>query len=292
VQQGNLSVIVIIILAGLNLIAWTAVFQLSRTNYLNVTFFDIGQGDSIFIETPQQNQILIDGGPSSAVIEKLGKEMPFWDRTIDLIILTHPERDHITGLLDVLRRYHVKNILWTGVIRDTPEYREWQRLLLEEQKEGAAVFISRKGQRITCLKCNFKQWNLEILYPFENVAGKELENSNNTSIVARLSLGQKIFLFTGDIEGSAERELILQGADIDSDILKVAHHGSKTSSIPEFISVVSPEVAVISVGKDNRYGHPHPKTLETLKQYGIKTLRTDEEGDIRIVSDGTRYKIE
>ena len=124
--------VVLGILFGLNIFAWAVVCDLSQPQLLEVTFFDVGQGDSIFIETPQGHQILIDGGPDTTVLEKLGKEMPFWDRTIDLIILTHPEHDHMSGLIEVLKRYKVENILWTGIIRDTAEYEEWQRLIKED----------------------------------------------------------------------------------------------------------------------------------------------------------------
>jgi competence protein ComEC len=282
---------IVISLLFLNLLAWRAVFEFAKPQYFQVTFFDVGQGDSIFIETPQGNQIVIDGGPSSAVLEKLGRKMPFWDRTIDLVILTHPERDHITGLLDILKRYHVENVLWTGVLRDTAEYREWRRLLEEEQKEGASILLARRGQKVTCEKCRSQQWALEILSPVEAVANREVEKSNNTSIVTRLMFGQTSFLFTGDIESPIERELLLERAGIDATILKVAHHGSKTSSIPQFIAAVSPELAVISVGRNNRYGHPHPSTLATLERNDAKILRTDERGDITITSDGVHYAI-
>ena len=252
-----------------------------------MNFFDIGQGDAIFIETPKGQQVLIDGGPSSVILEKLGKEIPFWDRDIDLIILSHPEADHLSGLIDVLKKYKVQNILWTGIIRDTPEYKEWQKLIKEE---GAKIYIAKKGEKI--LMSN--GISMEILYPFENLEGKEIKDSNDTSIVSRLNFSNTSFLFTGDISKTAEKELIREYscsnlckfATLDSDVLKIAHHGSKNSSSEEFLQEVSPEFAVISVGKNNSYGHPAPETLENLNKYGIKVLRTDEIGDIKIISDG------
>lgn len=253
---------------------------------LEVTFFDVGQGDSIFIETPQNQQILIDGGPNETVLEKLGKEIFFWDRTIDLIVLTHPEKDHMAGLIEVLKRYKVENILWTGVVRDTAEYREWQRLVKEE---GANIYIASSGLRIYGGPTSRGRYDLVVLHPFESLEGKELKDSNNTSIVVRLVFGETSFLFTGDAYQSAERELIKKGAEIDTDVLKVAHHGSKTSSAEEFIEAVSPEIAVISVGQDNKYGHPHPEVLEVLQKYGRNILRTDQNGDIKIISNGINY---
>jgi len=289
----NFVLSVLVVLFSLNILAWIVVFDLSKPRFLEVIFFDVGQGDAIFINTPKRQQILIDGGPTSAILEKLGKEMPFYDRTIDLIILTHPERDHLAGLLEVLEKYKVENILWTGVIRDTAEFQEWQKLI---KKEKANIFIAKNGQKIKAARTI-----LDVLYPFESLVDREFENSNDTSIVAKLIFNKNSFLFTGDISKLTEKDLIIrenscsdscQFATLDSDVLKVAHHGSKTSSSEEFIAKVSPEIAVISVGKSNSYGHPHQEVLEILTKYGIKILRTDQNGDIKIISDGITYKIE
>lgn len=282
---------VFIILGALvlfNILAWIGVWQLNQS-YLEVNFFDVGQGDSIFIETPQRQQILIDGGPSGEkVLEKLGKEMPFWDRTIDLIILTHPERDHIAGLLEVLQRYRVENILWTGVVRDTAEYREWQKLI---EEEGANVFIAQAGLRISGGRTSGGRYDLAILYPFENLEGQESKDSNNTSVVAKLACGGKSFLFTGDAPKAVEKNLINKGTELDADVLKVGHHGSKNSSAEEFIKAVSPEIAVISAGKDNSYGHPHQETLAVLEKYDINIIRTDLNGDIKILCNSQSLKL-
>ncbi|OGZ24577.1 MAG: hypothetical protein A2896_00485 [Candidatus Nealsonbacteria bacterium RIFCSPLOWO2_01_FULL_43_32] len=290
-MKKNSVLIILGILLGLNLLAWVAVWELAGSGRLEVTFFDVGQGDSILIETPQNQQILIDGGPSGErVLEKLGKEMPFWDRTIDLIILTHPERDHMAGLLEVLKRYEVQNILWTGVVRDTAEYQEWEKLIGEE---GANIYIAKAGLRITGGPTSLQIWgrsDLNILYPFESLEGRALKDSNNTSIIARLVFGQTSFLFTGDALKSVEGQLLNRDKQsVDSDVLKVGHHGSKTSTVQEFVEAVSPEIAVISAGKDNSYGHPHQETLDTLVKYGITILRTDLAGNIKIISNGQDY---
>jgi competence protein ComEC len=278
------------VLICLNAIAWLAVFEMNHVKFLEVNFFDVGQGDAIFIETPLGYQILIDGGPDSAILEKLGKEMPFWDRTIDLIILTHPEHDHIAGLIEVLKTYKVEQILWTGVKRDTREYKKWLELIQEEStKQGAKITIARAPQEINLQGSD--PCNLQILWPVKNLEGQEVKNTNNTSVIARLVFGENSFLFTGDAYKSVERKLIKAGIFLDSDVLKVGHHGSKTSSSKEFISAVSPEIAVIQCGKDNRYGHPYQETLACLEEYDIKILRTDLDGDIKIISDGINYAI-
>ena len=277
--------IILATLFGFNVLAWLAVYDLSRPLGLEVIFFDVGQGDAIFIETPQRHQVLIDGGPDSVILEKLGKEMPFWDRTIDLVILTHPSADHLNGLLIILERYKVNQILWTGIKVDTFIYRRWLELI---DKENADVFIAQAGQQIKLGRGIF----LNILNPVENLEGQKIKGGravNNTSIVARLVHNQNSFLFTADIERQAEKELIRREVYLDSDVLKVAHQGSKTSSSEEFLVAVSPEIAVISVGEENPYGHPHPQTLENLK--GIKVFRTDLDGDIKIISNGIDYRI-
>jgi competence protein ComEC len=266
------------ILAGLNVLAWIAVFDLRGQQGLTVNFFDVGQGDATFIETPGGHQILIDGGPSLAILEKLGKVMPFWDRTIDLIVLSHPEKDHMAGLLEVLKRYKVQNILWTGVLRDTPEYEEWASLI---KKERADVFMARAGEKIVSGAVE-----MAVLYPYESLENDFLQDSNETSVVAKLQYGRNSLLFIGDIGQETEKKLSLGSANIDSDVLKIAHHGSRFSSSEEFIKKVSPSVALIGVGAQNSYGHPTKEVLDRLHKYGINILRTDINGDIKIVSDG------
>lgn len=299
IRNEKFALFVLVGLFFLNVLAWIVVFDLSQPRFLEVNFFDVGQGDAIFIETPQRHQILIDGGSSLAILEKLGKEIPFWDKSLDLIILTHPERDHMAGLIEVLKKYKVENILWTGIIRDTVEYQEWVKLIKEEK---ANVFIAKGSEEIKAARTV-----LDVLYPFESLAGKEFKNSNDTSIVSRLVFGQNSFLFTGDISSVAEKELILrenscgpyrtessgtdcQFATLSSDVLKVAHHGSKTSSSEEFLKETSPEISVIQVGENN-YGHPHPEVLERLKNFGIRILRTDKNGNVKIFSDGKNLKL-
>lgn len=269
------------LLVLLNIFAWQEVFVLSDSSYLKVYFLDVGQGDSIFIETPQGHQILIDGGPNSIILQKLQKIMPLKDMSIDLVILTHPEKDHMQGLIDVLQRYKINYILWTEVVRQTPEYQKWIEVLAQEQKQGAETITAYAGKSVKAGNVS-----IDILYPVVNLSGKELKNSNDSSIVSRLVFGKNSFLFTGDITGKAEKELIKHNSDLVSNVLKVAHHGSKYSTSEEFLENVEPKIAVISSGKDNYYGHPTPEVLQRLEKFGIQTLRTDIDGDIELISDG------
>jgi competence protein ComEC len=282
---------IILIFAGfllvLNIFVWQEIFALSGSRNLKVNFLNVGQGDSAFIQTPENHQILIDGGPSSTVLVKLAKNMPFWDKEIDLVILTHPESDHMQGLLDVLQRYKADYILWSGVKKTAAEYDEWVKVLAYQKSIGAKIIIAKSGQEI-------KAGNvlINILYPFESLEGKDMKNTSNDScVVSKLLFGKNSFLFTGDISSVAEKELVNSGENILSDVLKVAHHGSKYSTSDLFLQGVKPKIAVISVGAKNTYGHPTPETLQRLADFGVKTLRTDQNGDITIISNGNNLKI-
>ncbi len=265
------------------ILAWVWVLAEEQgNNFLEIDFYDVGQGDAIFIETPNKKQILVDGGPDLTILEKLGKEMPFWDRYIDLVILTHPEYDHIGGLIEVIKRYEIGGILTNGVIRDTAEYREWTRII---EKEEIPVIIAQAGGVIN-LSDDIK---LIILHPFESLSGQKIERANNTSIVAQLVYKDFEVLLTGDIEKEVERELVGTGINLQSDVLKVPHHGSKTSSTKSFIGAVNPILAVIQAGKDNSYGHPHQSVLSALSS--IATFCTAQDGDIEILTNGVNFRI-
>ena len=272
-----------LILLALNFFCWKEVFSLTENNYLKVDFLDVGQGDSAFIETPEKHQILIDGGPTSAVLQKLSERMPFWDKEIDLIILTHPELDHMQGLIDVLQRYRADYILWTGILRETSEYKKWASILSQNSKK---VIVVSAGTKVKAGNAE-----IDILFPFENLAGNEVKNTNDSSIVAKLIYGKESFLFTGDISSTAEKLLANSKENILSNVLKVAHHGSKYSTSDLFLAAVAPRIAVISAGVKNTYGHPTREVLQRLQNYDITTLRTDQSGDINFVTDGNSIYI-
>ena len=263
-----------LVLIGIIFLIWTGLVFFKKDKP-EVIFFDVGQGDSIYIEMPGDFQVLIDGGPSSSVLEKLGEEMPFYDRTIEMVVLTHPDHDHLFGLLEVLKAYKIENILWTGVVDDTANYKEWIELVKEEQ---AQIIIAKAGERIILQKEPLAYLN--ILYPFESLEGREFESFNDTSVVLELKFENSSFLFTGDISDKVEKQLIEKYGSLESKVLKVAHHGSKTSSSSDFIEIVNPATAVISVGK-NSYGHPAQEVLQRLEQFGIQVLITKELNDIK-----------
>ena len=284
-KLDNIKYIGVFILILLNLFVWEHVFSLN--NNLTVVFFDVGQGDSIFIETPQGHQILIDGGPSGKrLLEKLNREMAFWDKSIDLIILTHPDYDHLNGFNYVLDRYNVENIMWTGIKKDTNTYMKW---LDKIDREDANVVITKKGHSIKA-----GDVNMYVLYPFNNDFGdKVFKNTNESSIVTMMVFKDTKFLFTGDINKKIEDELLPISSfpvSLGTDVIKIAHHGSKYSSSKGFIDIIEPKIAVISCGENNSYGHPAERVLKLLEDFDITILRTDIHGDVRIVSNGSNFK--
>lgn len=270
--------LVVVVLLGL---IW---YTGQRGDELEFIALDIGQGDAILIKTPYGQNVLIDGGPDNSVIQRLGKNLPFYDRTIDLMILTHPDADHVTGLIEVLRRYKVKQVLYTGVVLDSPNYAEW--LSVAEEK-NVAMAIGQAGQVINL---GDDLW-LDILYPEELFLNRTADDVNDTSIVVKLIYEDTSFMLTGDASIVVEQELIEDGADLEADVLKVGHHGSKTSTCIEFVQAVDPDYAVISVGLNNKFGHPNFRALSNLEKEGVEILRTDEMGDVVLVSDGEEVKI-
>ncbi|MBN2098897.1 MAG: DNA internalization-related competence protein ComEC/Rec2 [Dehalococcoidia bacterium] len=259
---------------------WVAVSVLPDTK-LTVSVLDVGQGDSILIKTPAGQQILIDGGPSpDTVCQQLGKRMPFWDKSLDMLVLTHSDDDHLVGLMGVLRRYKVSHVLESGY-GEGPIYREW--LTGVEEKE-ISWSIARAGQEIDLGEGIV----LQVIYPHEDLLEGTDSKPNSNSVVLRLVWNEISFLLTGDADDAAEQEMLYGGVlrGLDCTVLKVGHHGSKYSTTPEFLDAVDPQVAVISVGEGNTFGHPSDELLARLN--GVEVYRTDECGTITFSTDGKR----
>lgn len=246
---------------------------------LRVAFLDVGQGDAILIQTPSGVKVLIDGGPSPQLLaQRLGEQLPFWERSIDLVILSHPQADHLTGLTEVVSRYAVGQVVEaTGAT--SPLYQEWQRLLAQRQIPQVRVQAGSTIEVGDGLR-------LQVLHPQALPSTLSEGEINEASVVLRLELGEVSFLFTGDIGERGQAELLRRGTELSATVLKVPHHGSAASLSAEFLAAVSPQVAIISVGKDNPFGHPHPDTLSRLG--GRPLWHTDERGTIEVSTDGTR----
>lgn len=246
---------------------------------LKVYFFDVGQGDAEYIKNPNGTDILIDGGPDNSVLNELGKAMDFGDHEINLVILSHPHADHLTGLLEVIRRYKVDEIWETGVDYTSRTYDTWKAEIRKQNIPDKKVVSGDEE--------NFGDVKISILYPLSSFENKTIDNLNNASIVNRLDFKQFSVLFTGDAEKEVQQKLL--DKNIFADVLKVAHHGSENGLSEEFLKIVRPAIAVIEVGAKNTYGHPAPSTINLLKQYAVRIYRTDQNGTIEIDSDGEGY---
>jgi competence protein ComEC len=271
-------------LAIVVLLVWVAAFSLPDGK-LHVTFLDVGQGDAIFIQTPRGQKVLVDGGPSpTTLLAALGRRMPFWDRAIDLVVLSHPHDDHVSGLIPVLERYRVKAFLDGGQEHFTPAYTHCLELI---QERGISYQLAQLGMQIQL----GEGLQMRVLHPQGELLSGTDSDVNNNSIVLRLVYGRISFLLAGDVEEEAEAVLLFSNEDLASTILKSPHHGSDTSLNLRFLEVVNPQVAVIQVGADNQFGHPDPTTLAKLEEHGVMVLRTDQNGTVEVISDGERYWI-
>ncbi|MGD8794473.1 MAG: DNA internalization-related competence protein ComEC/Rec2 [Anaerolineae bacterium] len=262
------------------LLVWLAVFQ-RPDGRLHVAFLDVGQGDAVLITTPAGQQILVDGGPSpSALTAALGQQMAFWDHSLDLLIMTHADADHITGLAEVATRYELGGWLDNGLKNEDATY---QVCLTRLGTNGVPRQAIQAGQELALGQGIV----LEVLHPPPGTEVDPRSDGNSRSLVLRLRWGSVSFLLTGDIDAKAETTLLETGRPLEANVLKVAHHGSDGSSTAAFLKAVDPDYAVISVGADNTFGHPAPGVLERLSALGgLNILRTDALGTIEFVTDG------
>jgi len=246
---------------------------------LHVSFLDVGQGDAILVQTPNHQNILIDGGPSpQALNRELGKKLPFWDRTIDLVVSTQPQADHLAGLVEVLKRYKVSEVVESGIPYNTSTYQEWDSSVNESGVRRGRAIAGQEADLGGGIK-------LEVLNPPEELFQGTSDDVDNNGVVLRLEWGEVSFLLTADIRYDGEFELIKERPGLQSTVLKVAHHGGNSSTTEQFLAVVDPQAAVISVG-NNPYGHPANETVERLGK--VKVYRTDMNGTVEFTTDGER----
>jgi competence protein ComEC len=243
-----------------------------------LNFLDVGQGDAILIQTPEHKNILIDAGPNTVVVDRLGEQLGFYDKTIDLFIITHPDRDHYAGVMDVLQKYEIKTVAITGINNPDRLYFDF----LEQAKAQGAELIFLQNQQDLQIGSNLF---LDVVYPFQNelLIGQSVKDKNNTSISLRLMRRSMngwiaLALLTGDAEAPQERELLLSGQDLKAEIFKLGHHGSRSSSTDSFLAAVDPKTVVVSAGRDNQFGHPHEEVMERVKNLTVR--RTDWEGTV------------
>lgn len=240
---------------------------------VHVSFLDIGQGDSIFMRTPDDYFILVDGGPDVSVLEELADVVPRYNHRIDLILISHPHADHVNGLVEVIKRFDVGKIVFVGTPSGNPYYQEIFRLCNEWE---IPVYFGKANRDIKVGSYLY----LDIVWPSTSMAGIEFENLNNASLAVRAITPDKVVFLGGDAEIEEEQEMIDSGFDLSADILKAGHHGSKTASSRKFLDKVSPDTVVIQSGAGNSFGHPHKETLKKFLERGIKVRRNDLEGRV------------
>lgn len=262
---------------------WVAVPNMPDDK-LHVSVLDVGQGDAILIQTPAHQNILIDGGPSYTAIDlELSKKLPFWDRKIDLVILTEPQADHMTGLIEVLRNYQVTQTYEPGIAYESTTYQQWLSLI---NIKGIKHEIIYAGKQII-LGDGLK---IDILHPPSTLLIGTSDDLNNNSLMLRLSWKEISFLFTSDLEKEAEWYVISQRTNLNSTVLKVGHHGSRTSTSEQFLAAVDPEIAVVSVGADNRFALPSTEVVSRLANHigDDRIYQTSTHGTIEFITDGNR----
>lgn len=275
-----IRIIIVFILLGFCLVVWFPAISLplsDKSEYLTVSFLDVGQGDAIHVKTPDGYELLIDGGPSSGVLRELSLSRSFFDRTIDVVIATHPDKDHIAGLIDVLDRYKVGWIIQTNTKNETPVSRAFSEAV---NNEDATVVAAWTGQ---VFKLGAST-TVKILSPEGDTTDW---NSNTSSIIVQVVYGDTEFMLTGDAPQSIEEYLAGKyGNVLESEVLKLGHHGSKTSSAESFLDFVDPKFAVVSAGSDNRYGHPNQEVIERVEDRKVSILSTAEIGTVVFQSNG------
>ncbi len=274
--------ILLLALLLINLLVWARMGSDKVYDKLNVYFLNVGQGDAIFFQTPSGKQMLIDSGKNKQVVSDLGRILPFGDSSIDVVLATHPDADHIGGLPEVVGRFEVDLFIEPGVItksflNDTLHHKLKER--------GVETLLAKRGQVL-----DFGDGvKLSIIFPNQNVSQWE---TNDASIVAILKYGEHEFLLTGDAGIKTENILTnLNHGELDVEVLKAGHHGSRTSTSFNFAEAASPVYAIISAGKGNSYGHPHPEVMKILQTVGAKTLSTATQGTIHFETDGIKLQL-
>jgi competence protein ComEC len=280
-EYGKVSICIVAIF--ISIILCYEIISLITPQKLRVSFLDVGQGDSILIQTPSGHDMLIDGGATNIVLERLAKQMSFFDRSIDVVVATHPDADHVTGLIPVLEKYNVEKIIISKVEGETGIFEDLNNHI---KNEGAHIIIAEVGDEI-----NFNDdVSAKILFPTKNYIAKK-NDTNDASVSMVLQYDDITFLLTGDLPTTNESKLISGGLTKNITVYKAGHHGSKSSSGEQLLTYIRPEYAIISAGKDNTYGHPNIETLERLQKYAKEIVSTIDRGTISFRTDGRLLEI-
>lgn len=283
-MRNRFSLFFLLFLFFLTFLSWQILYYLFP-HTLRADFFDVGEGESFFVRTPYGKTILFNGGPNSVILRKVSKEIPFWQRTIDMVVITRLSHGQIGGLFDILRSYKVKNVLIPFRLGSSLESKGLLRLISQKAEN---IIIAREGERII-----LGNVSLEVIY----------SSPYSSSILVRVSFGNNSFLLANSLQKRDIKAVLSRKRNVEAEILEVPAGGAKNVTSEDFLEAVGARAAIISLGekreaagkhcdnkKRNRYGHPSCSLLSRLKKYGIKVLRTDEEGDIAILANGLQYQ--
>lgn len=278
---------IIIILVSCGIIILFGVYQyfLYSQNKMIIVFCNVGQGDGVYIRTPRGTDMLIDSGPDVSILSCLGRHMPFWDKSIELVFATHPDADHIGGFKYVFESYHIKSYNTVLANKDTGFFK------LVSQK------LDRKDIPIQHLTAGSTYTledgiSLETKWPTADFLKVGDADSNRYSLIQLLNFYNFNILLSGDADFDIVEGVLgsIKKDNVSIEIFKLPHHGSKTGIGPDTFSLIKPNLSIISAGRDNRYGHPHRQVIDEMKEYGVNYLET-KNGDIKIVTDGKSFEI-
>jgi competence protein ComEC len=270
--------LILIILFSCSIFLWNEIDKGANNDSLSVNFLDVGQGDAALVQKGNF-QILIDGGPDDSVLPEISKIMPPFDRKIELVVLTHPHADHLVGINKILDRYEIGEIESAGVVASSSLYLEF----LEKIKEKK---ISLSVPGLGSKKDFAENSSIYFLWPGDKYINRQIDNLNNSSLVSKVCYFSNCVLFMGDQEKDEQQKMVDYYKDIKSEdlfkgqIIKAAHHGSSNGLFPDLYQLSGAKSAIISAGKDNQFGHPHPVVLDYLIKNSISTYRTDQRGTI------------
>jgi competence protein ComEC len=276
--------ILILVLGG---IAWTGSTKAPQADEaegkFKIAYLDIGQGDAILMTTPHNHHILIDGGPDTSILSRLGEELKFNEHTIDLAIVSHNHSDHIGGLNAAMERYDVKKLWISGAIHTTNDYLELLDTIRHRKIATETVWNSKTA--------DIDGVQLHVIHPMADATGLRPDDQHDATVVVRVTYGQKSFLMTGDINEGHEQAMIKADVPLQADILKVAHHGSASGLALNFLERINPTYAVIQSGANNKFGHPAPSIIKKLQNKGVTIFRNDQNGTVTAITDGTTLSV-
>lgn len=276
--------IFILTLVFLNVLLLCLIYVLISPKKLELSFLDVGQGDAILVQTPSGKSMLIDGGPSAVVVDKISEKFSYFNKDVDVMVATHPDADHVTGLIPVLEKYNTQIIVNSPVASHTKIFSELEKYMLDENAEmhvaHASDFIDFHDG-VTAY----------ILYPDNNFQEKK-GDTNDASVSMFIVYGDESFLLTGDLPTTEEYNLLQDALPKNVTVYKAGHHGSKYSSGEQLLSYIKPEYSVISVGKNNKYGHPNQEAIDRLQKYSKEIISTIDRGTITFNTDGRTMELQ